>query len=40
MVFTWLLLWLICQTPAVVMWNNWGIGLAICVGIDVLKLNR
>lgn len=34
MTFIWLLVWLLNYTPPVFMWNNWAIGLAVCLIID------
>ena len=36
MTFLWLIIWLLSRTPAVYTWNNWAIGLAICIAIDIL----
>jgi hypothetical protein len=39
MTLIWLIVWLIAHMPAVAMfgpWNSWGIGLAVCVVIDLL----
>ena len=39
MTFIWLIVWLIAHTPAVAVfgpWNSWGIGLGVCVVIDLI----
>lgn len=40
MTVLWLIIWLVNETPQVFMWNNWAIGLAICLIIDVLGLKN
>lgn len=34
MTFFWLILWLVNRTPEVFMWNNWAVGLGMCLLID------
>lgn len=36
MTFFWLLVWLLNSTPDVHAWNNWAVGLLVCVVIDLL----
>jgi len=43
MTVIWLIVWLLAQTPDVAVfgpWNNWGIALVVCFGIDMLGVLR
>lgn len=43
MTVIWLIVWLLAHVPAVQVlgpWNNWGIALAVCFGIDLLGVLR
>ena len=37
MTIAWLIVWVLSKTPAVFFWNDWCIGLAVCLIIDVLS---
>lgn len=39
MTIFWLIVWVLSHTPRVYMWNEWAIGLAVCLIID-LFVNR
>lgn len=40
MTVLWLCVWFLSHTPPVEMWNEWAMGLAVCLVIDVLGLNK
>lgn len=35
MTVLWLIFWLANHTPQVYMWNNWAIGLGVCLLINI-----
>lgn len=39
MLILWLIVWLICGTPAVQTWNAWMISLIICAVITFFQLD-
>jgi hypothetical protein len=43
MTVIWLIVWLIAHSPDVELsgpWNSWGIGLTVCLAIDLLGVLR